>query len=140
MQVETIIQALSSRGIQLYPEGDKLAVEPASRLTDADRAVIRAQKADILRPCTADAALTLLNRLKGYTVPTGRMPVVRELAERLAPFAHTSDPAAILGVLRDFERELIALGGTPDPALAEAVAMVETVFPGARLIEVKKRA
>jgi hypothetical protein len=38
----------------------------------------------------------------------------------------------------DIERELTALGGAPDKVLAEAVAMVERSFPGARLVEVRK--
>jgi hypothetical protein len=66
------------------------------------------------------------------------MPVVRALGERLAPFARATDPAAILSALRDFERELVALGGAPNRELAEAAAMVEAVFPGSRLVEIRK--
>ena len=84
----------------------------------------------------ADTALALLNRLRCYILPTGRMPVVSQLAEALAPFALAADPAAILGALRDFERELVALGGAHDPELTEAVSMVERSFPGARLVEI----
>jgi hypothetical protein len=37
------------------------------------------------------------------------------------------------------ERELIALGGSPDPELAVAVAMMEQSFLGSRLLEVRKQ-
>jgi hypothetical protein len=79
----------------------------------------------------------LLNRLRCYTLPGGTMPVVRELADRLTPFARSSDPAVILDALRGFEREFIVLGGGPDPELTDAVAMVESAFPSTRLIEVR---
>jgi len=76
-------------------------------------------------------ALALLIRLKGYTLPSGRIPVIRNLAERVRGLA---DAADILRTLRVFERELIALGGEYDWELAQAIAKVEGVFPGARLV------
>jgi hypothetical protein len=82
---------------------------------------------------TADTALALLNRLRCYTLPTGRMLVVSQLAEALAAFALAVDPAAILGALRDFEQELVALGGAPDPELTETVAMVHREASPARV-------
>jgi hypothetical protein len=48
------------------------------------------------------------------------------------------DPASILWVLRDIERELIAFRGASDPELVEAVAMVQRSFAGARLVDVRK--
>ncbi len=44
----------------------------------------------------------------------------------------------MLAVVRQIERELIALGAVPDPELANAVALVTAAFPGAGLIEVRK--
>jgi hypothetical protein len=38
------------------------------------------------------------------------------------------DAASILAVLRDIKREVIAIGGSPDPELAEAVEIVERTF------------
>jgi hypothetical protein len=45
---EVIIADLGQRGIRLTPAGDGIAVEPASRLTDADRQAIRAHKVELL--------------------------------------------------------------------------------------------
>jgi hypothetical protein len=68
------------------------------RLAEADLIIEVHQKAEQLfgyRP----------RELRCYRLPAGRMPVVRELAARLAPFARVTDSAAILSALRDFERE-----------------------------------
>jgi hypothetical protein len=80
----------------------------------------------------AGTALTLLARLKGYTLPSGRMPVIRDLAKRMRGLV---DMAEILDALRDFERELIAQGGVYDTELAAAVGIVQSTFPGARLVK-----
>jgi hypothetical protein len=48
----------------------------------------------------------------------------------------SDDLASILAVLKDIERELVALG---DPELAEVVGAVETAFPGARMVEVRRQ-
>jgi hypothetical protein len=50
-----------------------------------------------------------------------------------------TEPAAILEALEIFERELIKLGGAPEPELAEAVSTIERRFPGARLIYVRRK-
>jgi hypothetical protein len=52
MNVETLMADLSRRGIRLEPEPDGLIVEPASKLTDTDRALIRQHKAEILAAIT----------------------------------------------------------------------------------------
>src|SRR5690242_8224162 len=49
MNVETLIASFSARGIRLIPNPPKLTVEPASKLTDADRAAIRQAKPELLR-------------------------------------------------------------------------------------------
>jgi len=41
---QTLIADFRKRGIRLMPDGDSLIVEPASRLSDADRAAIRQYK------------------------------------------------------------------------------------------------
>jgi hypothetical protein len=96
-------------------------------------------------------ALAALKRLKTFTLPAGRMGAAREIAQRLAstlgrfnergePVEDSDDPTAILEVLRAIERDLVALGGTPDdPELAAIVARVEGIFPDAQLVEVKGR-
>jgi hypothetical protein len=95
----------------------------------------------------ADEALAVLARLKTLALPAGRMPAAREIAQRCTerllrrdngePVAEADDTAAILSALREIERELIALGATSDPELAEAVDRVTRAFPGSRLVEVR---
>jgi len=66
MSVQSIIVSLGGRGIQLIPDGDGLIVEPASKLADADRALISRHKAEILavlaKPERATAGQTLTGR------------------------------------------------------------------------------
>jgi hypothetical protein len=49
MDAHRLLDDFQARGIRLIPEGGNLAVEPASRLSDADRAAIRACKPELLR-------------------------------------------------------------------------------------------
>jgi hypothetical protein len=137
------INRLEKRAVRLTVERDKLVVDaPEGALTPADLERLRALKPHLLaylrQRQAADKALSLLNRIKTYTLPTGRMPAARVLAERLRPLAE-ADAEAILAALEAFERELVELGGQPDPELLEAVEAVEGVFPGTRLVEVKPR-
>jgi hypothetical protein len=78
-----------------------------------------------------EQALVLLAKLRGYTLPAGRMPVAREMAQRLRGL---EDPREIAEALGKFEAELIALGGEYDPQLVAAVEAVSQVFPGVRLV------
>lgn len=57
MDAHTLLSDFRSRGIELIPNGEKLAVEPASRLSDADRAAIRAAKAELLKLLCAAPSL-----------------------------------------------------------------------------------
>ncbi len=140
-----ILVKLRARGVRIeaQPHGGVRLI-PAHRIDRGLRDQIDQHKAELLVQIRAehnratDEARALLQRLKTFTLPAGRMPVARELAERLAPFARATDPAAILGALRDFERELIGLGGAPDPELADAVGLETTAFPDARLVHVRK--
>jgi len=81
---------------------------------------------------SVESAAARLARLRSYTLPIGRMPTVRKLAERMHGL---TEPAEILGALQNFEGEMIELGGRCDPQLEEAVAMVERTFRGARLMK-----
>ena len=81
---------------------------------------------------SVERAAALLARVKSYTLPIGRMPTVRKLAERMHGL---TEPAEILGALQNFEREMIELGGRCDPQLGEAVTMVERTFRGSRLVK-----
>jgi hypothetical protein len=140
MNAAQIIADLASRGISLAAEADGLAIDaPKGALTPADLDRLRVLKPHLLAYLrerrTADRTLALLNRLKTYTLPTGKMPAARALAERLRPLVE-ADTETILSALEIFERELIKLGARPDLELLEAVEMVEGTFPGARLVEV----
>jgi hypothetical protein len=49
MDAYMLLSDFRSRGIALIPNGESLTAEPASRLSDADRAAIRQSKAELLR-------------------------------------------------------------------------------------------
>jgi len=87
----------------------------------------------------ATEALRLLERLKCFTLPRGRMEAARQIVCRLEPLLHVReiDPVQALAVLRQIERDLIALGGAPDPELGEVVETVRRAFPSAGLVEIK---
>jgi tubulysin polyketide synthase-like protein len=65
MNARQLLNDLQSRGLRLVPEGGNLAVEPAERLSDADRAAIRQAKPELLRiltpapECIIEATFTL---------------------------------------------------------------------------------
>jgi hypothetical protein len=83
------------------------------------------------------AALALLERLKAYMLPSGRMAAARIIVERLRPMlaANTDiDLVEAAALLADIEAELNQLGGRCDVELAEAIAVVTRTFPGARLV------
>lgn len=149
MNAQALLSNLSARGIMLTPDGDALIARPRQRLTDADREAIRRHKTALLAHLSAEdaraEALAVLQRLKAFTLPTGRMAAARLVAQRLAstlsdskPGENSEDPIAILHSVRALEGELVALGGTYDTGLAESILRVESVFPGANLVEVKK--
>ena len=49
MDAYMLLSDFRCRGIVLIPNGEKLTVEPASRLSDSDRAAIRESKPELLR-------------------------------------------------------------------------------------------
>ena len=104
MDARTLLENLTRRGVRLTAEPPKLVAEPSDLLTDEDRQAVRAHKADLLGllapqpaadakpgvPAAADddsagEALAILLRLQGYTLPAGRLPAARAIAERLRP-------------------------------------------------------
>jgi hypothetical protein len=141
LDAQALVQDFTGRGIKLIPNGSKLTVQPASRLTIEDREAIREHKPALLAWAIADQALALLNRLKTYTLPAGRMEAARAIADRLRPLVAASelDPAAAFAALTVVEGDLTALGGAPDTELADAIGLVNHAFPGARLVEVRHK-
>ncbi len=111
-----------------------LTSEPAPDAVDNRQPALGVKQDNLVE--TAEKALELLTRLKGYRLASGRMPVARDLAFRMRGL---TDPVEILTALQNFERELTTLGGAPEPELAAAVAMVEGAFPGTRLVEVRRK-
>jgi hypothetical protein len=168
MEAEALIASLAQRGIRLFPDGDGIIVEPASRLTEADRDAIRDRKREILallsRPEAArryqqakatcepenaapiqtcpeaiervEMALALIRRLRSYVLPSGRLEAAKALAARLRPLLKTADfdPAEALQLLTGVEHDLIQLGGSVDPSLADGIEAVTRTFPGAKLV------
>jgi hypothetical protein len=75
--------------------------------------------------------LALLDRLKAFTLPAGRMLVAREIASRCSErLAWWNDPESKGGIgdittdlaaLHDIERDLLALGAVHDAELAKAI-------------------
>jgi hypothetical protein len=134
-------------GIWLGVRNGIIVARPKGATPPELREAVKAMKAELLQTLPggradkasvdpAEMALGLLARLRGYTLPSGRMPVARDLAERMRGL---TDTATILSSLRDFEREMVALGGKYDPELTEAVEMVQGAFPGARLMAVNRK-
>jgi hypothetical protein len=156
MNARVLVADFSRRDIRIIPDGDGLIVEPASMLTEADRQAIRAHKGELLTLLTAqltkatttsgattnsaDEALAILARLKGYILPSGRMLAARVIVERLRPLLATPqlEFAESLAALQKVEAELLTLGGRYDQKLAGAVELVTTEIPDARLVEVRK--
>lgn len=89
-----------------------------------------------VEPGEAALALAQLERLKGYTLPGGRIPAIRELAQRMTGL---TEPAEILKALHSFEAELIGRGGRFDPELAATISAVEQTFPDAHLADLRRR-
>jgi hypothetical protein len=56
MTAQALIDNLTRRGIRLIAEPPRLTVEPASKLTDDDRALIRAHKVELLSHLVARVA------------------------------------------------------------------------------------
>ena len=142
VELLTELRAASIRVIEPRPNGN-LYLAPKARLTPELIERVRAAKAALLAHLraeqdrtTAAEALALLQRLKTFILPAGRMPAARAIAERLLPLLAVPelDPAETLAALRAVEAKLIELGGACDPELADAIGVVSRTFPGARLV------
>ena len=141
-----LLAALRERKIEPICHDGRLKLRgPAAQITSELVEKVRRHKADLLAHLRAeqerkmpDQALALLHRLRCYTLPLGRMPVAREMAQRLEPLKDAS-PKAIFRALQGFERDLVALGGAPDQELLEAAEAVEGTFPGTRMVEVRRK-
>ena len=79
-------------------------------------------------------AHALLARLKGFTIPAEQIlppDLIREvLRRRLCGAANNAHE--MLDALRKLENDLIELGGSFDPVVADTIAMVKHVFPDCR--------
>jgi hypothetical protein len=85
-----------------------------------------------------EEALAIIRRLKFFTFESQRMPAAAAVLIRLAPLSEGPfEPIEpVLRELRRIEAELVALGGSYDLVLAEAVEQVQAAFPGSKLVEV----
>jgi hypothetical protein len=83
-----------------------------------------------------ETALTIIQHLRGYVLPAGRMPAARAIAARLRPLLASADLDLADTVTRliEVEDELTRLGGRFDPDLAEAIEVVTRTFPGSKLV------
>jgi len=154
-----ILSELRERGVRVEARpGGKLYLTPTGNLTPQLIERVRQHKAQILSaltqpsepaspPATAPVpplpesseavlALAQLERLKGYTLPAGRIPAIREIAERMTGL---TEPADIFLALQRLEDELIGQGGRFDPELAATFSDVERSFPDARLVDLRRR-
>jgi hypothetical protein len=144
-----ILKEFNRRGVRLRVEAGRIVARPLSSVPPDLRKAAIEHKAELVERLLVDEALGLLNRLKCYTLPTGRIPAAREVAERCSArlFGREDDTsidrsdnlAIVLAALSDIERELITLGSTLDPELLKTIAMVEKAFPGVRLVDIRRR-
>ena len=150
MNALSLLSELRVRGIQLSAlDNGNLSVEPKEHLTPELISVIRTNKPYLLKSLHAEEALARLARLKGYTLPGGKIVEARELIVQRAreliiwddgePVSERSGAAAIIAILKSIESDLIALGGVFDQELAGAIGTVESVFPDAHLIGLRER-
>src|SRR5262249_9037478 len=68
--IESVIASFTARGIRLIPDGNGLIVEPASKLTDADREDINAHGFALLAPMSAEAVREI--------APDSRHPLIAD--------------------------------------------------------------
>lgn len=86
---QALLSDLHSRGITLIADGEKLTVQPASRLTDADRAAIRQSRPDLLRILT-----------ETHPTPTSPVAVVLDLDAIADAVGISSPPTSCLMICR----------------------------------------
>jgi len=148
--VAEILSELNAQNVRPVVEGGKLKLRgPAERVTPDLVERVRADKAELLSmladpnppPEPVDASLALLHRLRGYTILSGRMPAARAIANCLCPFLSMPEiePVVVLAALQAVEMALRQMGGEYDADLANAIWLVNSAFPGAGLVEVRRK-
>jgi len=142
MNAEALLSEFRARGIRVDPRPDgRLLLTPKANLTPELIEEARRLKPELLARVQIDQALAIIRRLKIMILPAGRMPAAAVIVELLKPLLEATDPqpAETLARLEGVERELMALGAEPDPEIAEALMIVESGFPGTKLVEVKNK-
>jgi len=133
MTAETVLLDLSRRGIKLTPDGDALLVQPASRITESDRAAIRAAKSELLKLL---AAPRLRDRAEDQTDRFARVDGWKPPAEI---------PAMLAAEIARIESNALRLGWSPErlwnyrflPHRAgEPRGLASVMDPGDHVIEV----
>ncbi len=101
MTAQEIVERLAPRGIRFLIEDGRLIVEPASKLSAADRLAIREAKADLLRLLAPDPERTLpidLGRIADAIARQPRSPFLNDLAIATIAKAALSAEAAMYGL------------------------------------------
>jgi hypothetical protein len=105
MDAYQILNDLSERGILLIPDGEKLVAEPASRLSDADRAAVRQNKLDLLR---------ILSRSKEASPPL-RNPDALGWRQGVTPNSrYPTVPPSVRTLIEGIEGDARAKGWPPE--------------------------
>jgi hypothetical protein len=151
MTAQALLDTLAQRGVRLVRDGTAIVVEPASKLTDADRQAIRRHKAELVRLLAGENGTTT-----PVPAPTGGA------ARNVAPIdAGTIDAVLIKSAVLDgallwlvadsealaehpdiiraglpvfFFEEIEGLRGKT-PAELKAIAMVKAEFPTSRVLQ-----
>jgi|HubBroStandDraft_6_1064221.scaffolds.fasta_scaffold364241_1 hypothetical protein len=118
------------------PPAKAAKVEPASPKRETNAC----EKGPVGDPDPAgypvETALTIIQHLRGYVLPAGRMSAARAIAARLQPLLASADLDLADAVRRliEVEDELARLGGRFDPELFAAIEVVTRTFPGSKLV------
>ena len=119
---QALLADFTRRGFKLTPNPPKIGVQPASKLTDADRQVLRANKPALLAALIARNTTTQVKavfpeaKLVGVQQVNGAATVAVEPSNEPEP-AEAADPRndpridpSIHYELHNWERQLVALG------------------------------
>ena len=96
MDAATIIRDFTAKGVQLAPtERGTISITPRSRLTDADRDLLRKHKADVL------AELCNVNIVNMVNIDSGLLPPARIVhAPEVKFIGSLGEARTLLGVMR----------------------------------------
>ena len=108
-----LLLALARRGVTVTAEEGRLGVRPAAALTDADRAALRAGKAELLAYLTPPAGAWDIAAVRTLTADADALverlgvscthPDLRPAAKRAAEAIARRDMAALVRAVRAFE-------------------------------------